>query len=412
MTRLDVILLLMAIVTVALARWASADAWRAELVPLMLFGMTMAIVYRQELALLLAGMLALIVALAIGHGLHEFLLLMGVTTAAVLNLGRIRSRSKLIYVGLFAGVRGRRCSTSAMGMLDNQPLGWPLLRRRRAATALWAVAAGFLMTGLLPFIEQLFGVLTDLSLLELGDVAHPLLAGTGPPRPEHLQPLDHRRLDRRGGRREHRRPRPAGPRRGLFPRHRQDAQAGLFHRESGRRRQPPRDAGARHEHAGDHRPHQGRRRPGPAAPPAAADHRLDRAAPRHDAGRVSSTAGPPSSSRPIPTAARSTRARFRYPGPKPQTKEAAVLMLADAVESASRTLVDPTPARIESLVREIAERRLHDGQFDESGLTLRELRTIEDSLVKSLTADLPRPHQVSRAEDRMIRVDDRTTNRH
>ena len=61
-------------------------------------------------------------------------------------------------------------------------------------------------------------------------------------------------------------------------------------------------------------------------------------------------------------------------------------MLADAVESASRTLVDPTPARIESLVREIAERRLHDGQFDESGLTLRELRTIETSMIMSLTA--------------------------
>ena len=70
---------------------------------------------------------------------------------------------------------------------------------------------------------------------------------------------------------------------------------------------------------------------------------------------------------------------FRYPGPKPQTKEAAVLMLADAVESASRTLVDPTPARIESLVRGLAEHRLHGGQFDESGLTLRELRTIERS---------------------------------
>ena len=52
-------LLLLAVVTVALARWASADAWRAELVPLMLFGMTMAIVYRQELALLLSGVLAL-----------------------------------------------------------------------------------------------------------------------------------------------------------------------------------------------------------------------------------------------------------------------------------------------------------------------------------------------------------------
>jgi membrane-associated HD superfamily phosphohydrolase len=77
---------------------------------------------------------------------------------------------------------------------------------------------------------------------------------------------------------------------------------------------------------------------------------------------------------------------FRYPGPKPQSKEAAVLMLADAVESASRALVEPTPARIESLVHDIALKRLLDGQFDDCGLTLAELATIEDSLVKSLTA--------------------------
>jgi membrane-associated HD superfamily phosphohydrolase len=56
------------------------------------------------------------------------------------------------------------------------------------------------------------------------------------------------------------------------------------------------------------------------------------------------------------------------------------------VESASRTLVDPTPARIENLVREVSESRLDDGQFDDSGLTLRELRTVENSLIKSLTA--------------------------
>jgi hypothetical protein len=77
---------------------------------------------------------------------------------------------------------------------------------------------------------------------------------------------------------------------------------------------------------------------------------------------------------------------FRYPGPKPQTKEAAVLMLADAAESASRTLVEPTPSRIEHLVEEIARKRLLDGQFNECGLTLEELRTIEDSLIKSLIA--------------------------
>ncbi|MEC9093422.1 MAG: HDIG domain-containing metalloprotein, partial [Planctomycetota bacterium] len=75
---------------------------------------------------------------------------------------------------------------------------------------------------------------------------------------------------------------------------------------------------------------------------------------------------------------------FRYPGPKPQTKEACVMMLADAVESACRTLTEPAPARIESLVKEISSRKLNDGQFAECPLTLRELHRIEQSLTKSL----------------------------
>lgn len=79
-------------------------------------------------------------------------------------------------------------------------------------------------------------------------------------------------------------------------------------------------------------------------------------------------------------------ADFRYPGPKPRTREAAVLMLCDCVESASRTLSEPTPARVEQLVRELSHRRLVDGQFDDSPLTLRELRAVEDSVIKSLNA--------------------------
>jgi putative nucleotidyltransferase with HDIG domain len=77
---------------------------------------------------------------------------------------------------------------------------------------------------------------------------------------------------------------------------------------------------------------------------------------------------------------------FRYPGPRPSTRESAVMMLADAAESASRTLTEPTPARIAGLVHDIAMKRLLDGQFDECGLTLEELELIEQSLVKSLTA--------------------------
>jgi hypothetical protein len=77
---------------------------------------------------------------------------------------------------------------------------------------------------------------------------------------------------------------------------------------------------------------------------------------------------------------------FRYPGPKPQTREAAVLMLADSVESASRTLVEPNAARLQSLVDKIAMKKLLDGQFDECGLTLQQLEQVKSSLVKSLTA--------------------------
>ena len=77
---------------------------------------------------------------------------------------------------------------------------------------------------------------------------------------------------------------------------------------------------------------------------------------------------------------------YRYPGPKPSTRESAVLMLSDAVESASRALTEPTPARIQGLVHDLAMKRLLDGQFDECGLTLEELEIIEQSLVKSLTA--------------------------
>jgi putative nucleotidyltransferase with HDIG domain len=87
-----------------------------------------------------------------------------------------------------------------------------------------------------------------------------------------------------------------------------------------------------------------------------------------------------------PHAADVQESSFRYPGPKPQTLEAAVLMLADASESAARALVEPNPSRLESLVEEIALKKLLDGQFDECGLTLEQLRTIEESLTKSLTA--------------------------
>lgn len=76
---------------------------------------------------------------------------------------------------------------------------------------------------------------------------------------------------------------------------------------------------------------------------------------------------------------------FRYPGPKPQTKESAVVMLADSVEAASRTLPSPTPQRLKELVRKIINNKFIDRQLDECNLTLEEINKIADSFVKILT---------------------------
>ncbi len=380
-TRL-MILLLLGMVVVALSRWFNlVGDWRAELVPVLLFGMTMAIVYRQELAMLLAGAAAIIVAMAIGNGLNEFLLLMGVTAAAILNLASIRNRSKLIYVGLFAGAVAFLLRL-ALGMVNDQPVNLSLCRDA-VLGGLWAVAAGFIVLGLLPFVEHFFGVLTDLSLLELGDVAHPLLQELVRRAPStYNHSITVGSIAEAAADSIHAR--------GLLVR------VGAYFHDIGKMLKPdyfienqgPDDS--RHEalapamstlviiaHIKDGadlaRQH---RLPQPIIDLIAQHHGTTRVEFFYDRATEQQQANP--------HGGEVDESTYRYPGPKPQTKEAAVLMLADAVESASRSLVDPTPARIESLVREIAEQRLHGSQFDESGLTLRELRTIEKSMVMSL----------------------------
>jgi len=76
---------------------------------------------------------------------------------------------------------------------------------------------------------------------------------------------------------------------------------------------------------------------------------------------------------------------YRYPGPRPSTRILGILMIADAVEAASRTLVDPTPAKIRAMVRQIVDDCLRDGQFDECDLTMRDLTLIVDTLERTVT---------------------------
>ena len=82
-----------------------------------------------------------------------------------------------------------------------------------------------------------------------------------------------------------------------------------------------------------------------------------------------------------------SESEFRYAGPKPQTKEAAIVMLADTVEGAVRSMhAELTPTKIETAVHNMSMKRLQDGQFDECELSLRELSQIETSISKTLAA--------------------------
>ncbi len=75
---------------------------------------------------------------------------------------------------------------------------------------------------------------------------------------------------------------------------------------------------------------------------------------------------------------------FRYPGPKPQTKEAAVISVADSVEAAVRSMKEPNAEKIQKLVQSIIQDRVQDDQFDECDISLKELKTIEDVLCETL----------------------------
>lgn len=96
---------------------------------------------------------------------------------------------------------------------------------------------------------------------------------------------------------------------------------------------------------------------------------------------------------------------YRYPGPRPQTREAALIMLADAVEAASRTLVEPTPARIQGMVQKIINNIFIDGQLDECELTLKDLHKIAKSFNRILAGifhhrvDYPEPAYKERERD-------------
>ncbi|MFA7297093.1 MAG: hypothetical protein WC211_07925, partial [Dehalococcoidia bacterium] len=102
---------------------------------------------------------------------------------------------------------------------------------------------------------------------------------------------------------------------------------------------------------------------------------------------------------------------FRYPGPRPQTREAALVMLADATEATVRASADRSPERIREIIEAVIRERVEEGQFDECDISLRDLRVVADSFAAALNAvyhprvEYPEPTARELASRRTVPLD-------
>jgi putative nucleotidyltransferase with HDIG domain len=376
------------LMTLVLGMVFSQASFHAVLIPLTVTALILTIAYNPQFALLMSLSLTLALIITLGGKLSDLLVAMGGQATAILSLRNVRTRTRLVEVGALAGL-SYLAMTVAIELYSEQT--WMLMAFDSLRALVWGTLGGFLVSGLLPVVERCFAIVTDVSLLELGDGSHPLLqelvrrapgtythsmtvATLAEPAAEAIgaNPLltrvgsyfhdigkmlkPHYFIENQTGENRHdalepalstliiighvkdgvalaeqyRLPRPIIE---FIQQHHGTTLVEYFYREALKQQESAGNLPAR----GDGTPH-------PLEP------------------------------------------SFRYPGPKPRNRENGIVMLADAVESSSRALAQPTPGSLRKLVHDILMKRLLDGQFEESGLTLTELHIVEESLCKGLIA--------------------------
>ncbi|MCL2622723.1 MAG: hypothetical protein FWD31_03560, partial [Planctomycetaceae bacterium] len=166
-------LMVATVIAASLARGFVNNGANLELIPTLLFAQGVAVAFSWELALVLTAIISFVFVLSQSNSIFTIVLLVGVSASVVIHLGRLRSRTKLVAVGSF-GALIAFLLTLFIHMAQGQAITVVVLTFA-VLNAFWTCVAAFLMTGLLPFIERPCGILTDMSLLELGDPTHPLL---------------------------------------------------------------------------------------------------------------------------------------------------------------------------------------------------------------------------------------------
>ncbi|MBX2852644.1 MAG: HDIG domain-containing protein [Phycisphaeraceae bacterium] len=354
--------------------------------PVLFAATVLAIAYDQRFALAMGVVMALLVVVMLKLPLATTVIVIVGVAAAVMQLREIRSRSKLVIVGTYAGLA--MGVTAAVVGLAVKTVWVDGVLQTVLIDALAAITSGFftglLVQGALPVIEKLFNVTTAMTLKELNDVSHPLLQRLAHEAPGTYQ-HSLRIADMAEGAAE------AVDADALLCR------VGAMYHDIGKTNKPmyfiENQAGGPNKHS----------KLSPAmslliivghvkdgvemarefALPGVIRHFIESHHGTtlveyffHEAKKQTEAEDKPSPS----------EFEFRYPGPKPQTREAAIMMLCDCVEGAARAMDEPTATRLENLVKTMASKRLMDGQFDDCDMTLQDLSRIEKALTKSLCA--------------------------
>ncbi|GHT13061.1 7TM receptor with intracellular metal dependent phosphohydrolase [Planctomycetales bacterium] len=347
-----------------------------EVLPLLFFVMIIAVTYSWEFATINAFILTLFMVAGRGGSLGFFILLLAVTVSATIQLGRLRSRKKLVSVAAVSGIVGAVLTVN-MGVLGGRSLDSALFLDA-LANFCWILGAGVAVTAVLPFLERPLGILTDMYLLELGDLSQPLLqqlmtaASATYGHSMQVGLIAENAAESIGAR-------------GLLTR------VGAYYHDIGKMLKPEyyseNQGGIDNIH--DHIDPQVSTLVLIAHVKDGVDIAKKEHLPRPIIDLIEQHHGSQLVSFLYTKSGAKEESTFRYPGPKPQTKEAAILMIADSCESACRSMgTGVAPNKIENMVNRLVKGKLDDGQFDDSGLTLTEIKTIKLSVTRTLVATM------------------------
>lgn len=372
------LLLVMLILNKSLVDWLDMNP-RVALLPVVMTGIILAIAFDQRFALAVGSIFIAMAVYQIQGSFDLLLVLLAGLVVCVFQLREIRTRSKLVIV---AAISAAVIFGVVWAIELQASVPWNFLLKDSLFAAGSVMLAGLIIQSLLPVIEAIFGVATGSTLLEWCDASKPLLkrlAMESPGTYNHslqLGAMCEAAAD-------------AINARGLL------ARVGAYYHDIGKLNKP--NYFAENQGPGESR----HSRLSPAMSllviighvkdglEMARQYNLPRQlrefiATHHGTTLVQYFYHTAREKAQQENTDAPDESQFRYPGPRPRSKEAGILMLADGAESSVRAMTEPTPARIRQQVHRITTQRLDDGQLDECELNLREVHMVEESLTKSL----------------------------